>query len=147
MTLGEFAIIERCFAHLGPLRPDVVLGVGDDAAVVRVPPGRCLASAAAVAAPGVATGEAGDPARLAREVVVQAIGRLTAAGARPAWLTLGLTLPEPKEAWLDAFSTALATIAREHELTLVGGDTTRGPLTVTVFAHGLLGEESETRCG
>ncbi len=59
-------------------------------------------------------------------------------GAEPAWATLALTLPEVDEAWLEGFAAGFAALAGQHQVQLIGGDTTRGPLTVSVQIHGLL---------
>lgn len=78
------------------------------------------------------------PASIGHKALAVNLSDLAAMGARPAWLLLALTLPEIREPWLEAFSQGLAELARTHGMTLVGGDTTQGPLTITVQALGRL---------
>lgn len=79
-----------------------------------------------------------DPARLGHKVLAVNLSDLAAMGAEPAWATLALTLPEADEAWLGAFSDGFFSLARRYGLELIGGDTTRGPLSLTVQVMGLL---------
>jgi thiamine-monophosphate kinase len=137
MPAGEFDLIERYFRRPLPARDDVRVGIGDDGAVLELPAGQSLVSAMATLSDGAWAERDGDPARLGRDVMTLALDALTASGARPAWTTLALTLPEADEDWLAAFSDALLAAAAPHAVALVGGDTTRGPFTVTVVAHGL----------
>jgi thiamine-monophosphate kinase len=138
MSLGEFDLINRYFRRSSLRRDDVVIGIGDDGAVVHVAADTQVASAMVTLSAG-SPGTAGDDgALLGHEIVAMALNRLATLGADPAWLTLALTLPEANPEWLAAFSDALLHMADAHGMTLVGGDTTRGPLTVCVLAHGLL---------
>lgn len=144
MALGEFDLIDRYFKPAGAARDDVVLGIGDDGAVLRPAPGIGvrLLSATATSGDPVRTAAGEDAALLGREVTATAMNRLTAHGARPAWLTLALTLPRAEPAWLEAFSDALLDLARRFDAALIGGDTTRGPLNVTVTAHGTIAADA-----
>jgi len=137
MPPGEFDLIDRYFRRPLPARDDVRLGIGDDGALLEVAAGQILVSAMATFSDGAWAARGGDPARLGHDVMLLALDTLTAAGAEPAWTTLALTLPEADEHWLQAFSDALFAVAAPHGVALVGGDTTRGPFTVTVVAHGL----------
>jgi thiamine-monophosphate kinase len=115
----------------------VLVGVGDDGAVLAVPEGEEV-----VVASGIWSGPV-DPSALPAEAVAHrtlatALAGLAAAGARPAWFTLALSLPHPDPAWLDPFCTGLVALARRFGLRLVGGDTTAGPSAVTVHAQGLV---------
>lgn len=134
---GEFGLIARIQARAGS-RPDVVLGIGDDAAVLRVPRGQEL-----VVTTDTLVAERHFPrATAAREIGWKALAvnlsDLAAMGATPAWASLALTLPRIDIAWLDAFVGGFMALARRHGVALVGGDTTRGPLSVTVTAQGLV---------
>jgi len=136
MPLGEFDIIERYFRpHRAP-RADVVLGAGDDGAVVRAPEGMALVSAQATRT-GVEGGGA-QPDSFAHRALASALNRLAACGAQPRWATLALTLESNAEAWLAAFSSGFEALAARYQVALVGGDTTHGPLTVTVTADGVV---------
>jgi thiamine-monophosphate kinase len=136
VPLGEFELIDRFFARLGATRPDVALGVGDDAAVLRVPEGRELVACVDTIVEGrhFLPGARGDDVGW-RALAVN-LSDLAAMGATPAWATLGLTLPSVDEDWLDDFARGLGALAQAHGVALVGGDTTRGPLTISVQALG-----------
>ncbi|KPK36616.1 MAG: thiamine-monophosphate kinase [Gammaproteobacteria bacterium SG8_47] len=134
--MGEFDIIERFFRGCGAPRADVVLGIGDDAALVTVPKGCELAVAVDTLVEGVHFPHTTAAADVAYKAVVVNLSDLAAMGAEPAWFTLALTLPAADEQWLEAFARGLSAAARTYGLQLVGGDTTRGPLTVTVQVAG-----------
>ena len=136
MALSEFDLIECYFRHGSSDRSDVVVGVGDDAAILRVPPGCELVSAT-----GTLAGVLNDtPGNLGHHALAMNVSRLAAMGAEPAWATLALTMPEVDEAWLGAFSHGIMQLANRVGVQLVGGDITRGPLTISVVAHGIVPE-------
>lgn len=138
--MGEFELIARFFQEprppLATARGDVPLGIGDDAALLRVPPDHELVAAIDTLVegrhfpPGTAADSTGH-----RALAVN-LSDLAAMGADPAWFLLALTLPRADEAFLDAFARGLFTLAREHGVALVGGDTTGGPLAMSVQALG-----------
>ena len=137
MSLSEFNLIERYF-NRPSRRAGVVLGVGDDTALLRVPAGMELAVTVDTLVAGVHFPESAGPAEIAHKALAVNLSDLASMGAEPAWITLALTLPEADEAWLAAFAEGLFELADHHGVALVGGDTTRGPLTVTLQAHGLV---------
>jgi thiamine-monophosphate kinase len=132
MALSEFALIERYFSACGARRSDVILGVGDDAALLAPPPGSELVAATDTLVAGVHFPPDSPPASIGHRALAVNLSDLAAMGARPAWALLALTLPQADEAWLAEFAAGFAVLARGHEVALVGGDTTRGPLCVTV---------------
>jgi thiamine-monophosphate kinase len=132
MALGEFELIGRFFARLGAQRQDVVLGVGDDAALLQVPPDRQLVAAIDTLVAGVHFPTDHDANDIGYRALAVNLSDLAAMGATPAWALLALTLPAVDEDWLDGFALGLGDLATAHEVALVGGDTTRGPLTITV---------------
>lgn len=136
MSLGEFALIDRFFRGLGARRADVALGIGDDAAVVDLPPGRRLVAATDTLVEGIHFPRATPPRSIGHRALAVNLSDLAAMGAKPAWATLALTLPAAEEAWFGEFAQGLDQIARAHEVALIGGDTTSGPLTVTVTLLG-----------
>ncbi len=138
MPAGEFELIERHLRGLGAARGDVVLGVGDDCALVTPPPGHELALAADTIVEGVHFPRGLAPADIGHRVLAVNLSDLAAMGAEPAWALLTLTLPVPDEAWLDAFAAGFGALALRHGIALVGGDTTSGPLTATVAITGFL---------
>jgi len=132
MALGEFAVIERYFRACGAHRADVTLGVGDDAALLALPAGSELVAATDTLVAGVHFPHGSPAASIGHRALAVNLSDLAAMGARPAWALLALTLPEADEAWLAEFAAGFGALARAHEVALVGGDTTRGPLCVTV---------------
>ena len=137
MPASEFTLIYRYFSALG--RGDAVdLSVGDDCAILRLPEGERLATSVDSMVAGVHFPEDSFPEDIGFRAVSVAASDLAAMGARPLAMTLALTLPEADELWLHAFSQGLASAVSEYQLPLVGGDTTRGPLTITVQVMGAL---------
>lgn len=136
---GEFALVERIRARVR-LRPDVACGIGDDAALLRVPAGQVLAVTSDTLVAGVHFPPGTTPADIGWKALAVNLSDLAAMAATPAWCTLALTLPEPDGDWLEGFLDGFLELADEHALGLVGGDTTRGPLSITITAHGLVPE-------
>ena len=132
MPIGEFALIERYFRGCGAARADVTLGIGDDAALLRLPGGCELVAATDTLVAGVHFPPDSPPESIGHRALAVNLSDLAAMGARPAWALLALTLPEAEDAWLEGFATGLGELARTHEVALVGGDTTRGPLCISV---------------
>ena len=137
MGTGEFDLISRIRARVAG-RSDVVLGIGDDAALLAVPPGRHLVVTADTLNAGVHFPGATAAADIGWKSLAVNLSDLAAMGATPAWCTLSLSLPQADEAWLDAFLDGFLDLARQHDVALVGGDTTRGPLSISVTAMGLV---------
>ncbi len=138
MPLSEFDLISRFFSHRGAARADVVLGVGDDGAVLECPPGSQLVAAIDSLVEDVHF-PAGSPAgSIGHRALAVNLSDLAAMGAQPAWALLALALPAADEAWLAAFSDAFDALARRHGVALVGGDTTGGKLCVTVQVLGFV---------
>jgi thiamine-monophosphate kinase len=136
MSLSEFALIERYFRKAGAMRSDVHLGVGDDAALLQSPPGAELVAAMDTLVAGVHFPHGSPPASIGHRVLAVNLSDLAAMGARPAWALLALTLPEIDEPWLEEFTAGFAALARAYDVALVGGDTTSGPLSVTLQIMG-----------
>ncbi len=132
MPLGEFALIERYFRKAGAMRSDVQLGVGDDAALLRSPPGSLLVASIDTLNEGVHFPHGSPPASIGHRALAVNLSDLAAMGARPAWALLALSLPNVNESWLEEFTGGLCALARSHDVALVGGDTTSGPLSVTI---------------
>ena len=129
--MDEFELVTHCFRDRVPRRPDTVLGIGDDAALLDTG-GLPLVHAGATAAFSAHD----DAAGVARRVFGTALLRLAARAARPRWATLALTLEAADPGWLERFSAAAAAVCEASGVELAGGDTTRGPGRATVFALG-----------
>lgn len=137
MPTSEFTLIYRYFSALG--RGDAVdLSVGDDCAILRLEEGERLATSVDTMVVGVHFPEDSFPEDIGFRAVSAAASDLAAMGARPLGMTVALTLPEVDELWLHAFSQGLAAAVSAYQLPLVGGDTTRGPLTITIQVMGAL---------
>ena len=138
--MGEFDLIRRFFRPLSP-EPDcgpVVLGIGDDCAIQRLPAGQDLVFSVDTMVEGVHFPQGYRPDFLGWRSLAAAASDLAAMGADPVCFTLALTLPEADEPWLEAFARGLASASTAFGLTLAGGDTTRGPLTLSLQVHGTL---------
>ena len=138
--MNEFEIIQQYFAsHNGQVsRSDVVIGIGDDAAITEVAAGQQLVSTTDVLIAGVHFPEATDTADIGYKALAVNISDLAAMGADPAWFSLTLSMPNADPVWLEPFSRGLFAIADEFNMVLVGGDTVRGPLVIGVQAFGLV---------
>ena len=134
---GEFALVDRIRARVRA-RADVVLGIGDDAAILRVPAGHDLVVSCDTLVPGVHFPTETAPADIGWKALAVNLSDLAAMAATPAWCTLALTLPDADGEWVDAFLDGFLELAEQHAVTLVGGDTTRGPLSITITAHGFV---------
>ncbi len=132
MGLAEFALIDRYFRNSGYKRPDVRLGIGDDAALLDSPAGCDLVAAIDTLVDGVHFPHGCTAASVGHRALAVNLSDLAAMGAKPAWALLALTLPDSDEAWLGEFAAGFSDLARSHDVALVGGDTTSGPLCVTV---------------
>lgn len=146
--MGEFELITACFSQAGRSRNDVVIGVGDDGAVLQVREGFDLVVTTDTMVEGVHFFPDVDPRALGHKLVAVNISDLAAMGAEPSWLSLAITLPKVDNVWLQAFAEGLSETADYYNCQLVGGDTTRGPLTLTVIAKGLVPKgKAITRAG
>jgi thiamine-monophosphate kinase len=140
MSLGEFDLIERYFRlpaeRLRVQRGDVPLGIGDDAALLSLPPGRQLVAALDTLVEGTHFPPGAAPASIGHRALAVNLSDLAAMGATPAWYLLALTLPRAEAAFLEEFARGLLQLGDQHGMALVGGDTTRGSLVVSVQALG-----------
>jgi len=137
MAVSEFDIIERYFSRPTVHRDDVVLGIGDDAALLQVPADRQLAVAVDTLVAGRHFPTQATAFDIGWKALAVNLSDLAAMGASPAWATLSLTMPAADEVWLEGFANGFFQLAERYQVELVGGDTTRGPLSVTVQLHGL----------
>ncbi len=124
------------FDRVKSARLDVETGIGDDCALLNIPEKKTLAISTDTLGGGQPLFSRHRPCRLAYKALAVNLSDLAAMGAEPAWLTLALTLPEADEAWLEAFSDSLFVQLNYYDMQLIGGDTTRGPLSMTLGIHG-----------
>lgn len=141
--MGEFDLISRYFTrHNGSIREDVLQSVGDDCAVLCVPSDQQIAISTDTLVCGTHFLPNIDPADLAHKTVAVNLSDLAAMGAKPAWVSLALTLPEIDHPWLEKFSQSLFGILDRYQVNLIGGDTTKGHLSLTLTVQGLLSKGS-----
>ncbi len=131
--MGEFELIERFFKRPAYRSP---LGVGDDCALLAPAPGMQLAVSSDMLVEGRHFLAGTDPRRLGHKCLAVNLSDLAACGARPLAFTLALALPEADAGWIEPFAQGLLALADAHGCELVGGDTTRGPLTVCITVFG-----------
>lgn len=131
--MGEFDLIARYFTRPAVRSP---LGVGDDCALLAPAPGMQLAVSCDMLVEGQHFLATVDPRALGHKALAVNLSDLAACGAEPLAFTLALSLLEPDDAWLAAFSGGLLALADEHRCELVGGDTTRGPLNICITVFG-----------
>ena len=134
--LSEFALIQRFFQPLSTTSAFVRCGIGDDCALLSPAAGDELALSVDTLVEGVHFPNNYPADHLARRALATCVSDLAAAGATPRAFTLALTLPESRSDWLSAFSAALAQEAARYSMSLVGGDTTRGPLCLSFQVMG-----------
>ncbi len=136
--MGEFELIRHYFASASCARAGegVALGIGDDCALLALPAGEQLAISTDTLVVGVHFPESPDPFLLAQRALAVSVSDLAAMGATPIGFTLALTLPSAEPDWLAAFARGLDRMAQQCAIRLVGGDTTRGPLSLTLTVFG-----------
>ena len=136
-TVAEFDLIERIRRRVAA-RPDVLLGIGDDAALLQPPVGMHLVVAMDTLNSGVHFPPETAPADIGWKALAVNLSDLAAMGASPAWCTLSLSLPDASTGFVEGFLDGFLALAAHHDVALVGGDTTRGPLSVCVAVHGFI---------
>ncbi|MFI0487859.1 MAG: thiamine-phosphate kinase [Yersinia sp. (in: enterobacteria)] len=138
MACSEFDLIARYFDRFRGNRRDVELGIGDDCALLTVADKQLLAISTDTLVSGIHFLPDIDPADLGYKSLAVNLSDLAAMGADPAWLSLALTLPNVNEDWLQSFSDSLFDQLNYYGMQLIGGDTTRGPLSLTLTIQGLV---------
>lgn len=134
----EFDLIAMIRARMDVARTDVALGIGDDAAVLELPPGQQLVACTDTLVAGVHFPVETAPEDIGWKSLAVNLSDLAAMGGESAWALLALTLPESDSQFVERFAQGFAELAHRHRVALVGGDTTQGPLAMTVTALGTL---------
>ncbi len=136
--MDEFELIRRYFQRTRQAAESgVVLGIGDDAAVLTVPTGQELLASVDTLVAERHFLKTTSARSIGHRALAVNLSDMAAMGAEPKWATLALTLPEANAAWLADFAAGFLDLAERHHVALVGGDTTRGPLTISVQILGL----------
>ncbi len=141
MALNEFSLIEKFFAPQTIARDDVILGIGDDAAIAAIPAHQQIVITTDTLIAGVHFPENTSAYDIGFKALAVNLSDLAAMGATPAWVTLALTLPKADETWLTEFSRGFFALASQFNIQLIGGDLTRGPLVITVGAYGFIAKD------
>ncbi|WP_395341006.1 thiamine-phosphate kinase [Ningiella sp. W23] len=140
--MDEFSIIERYFKQANSSRKDVIIGIGDDAAITQVPQGQYLATTTDTLLSGVHFLPDTLPDAIAHKAIAANLSDLAAMGAEPSWISLSVCMPNANDAWLSAFSEKVAQLCDYYSMQLIGGDMVKGPLAVTITAQGFVPPES-----
>ena len=141
---GEFALIDLIKQRV-KTRSDVVLGIGDDAALLSVPNDHHLVVCTDTLNAGVHFPEDTAPENIGYKALAVNLSDLAAMGATPAWASLAISLPDTDVEWLEKFLDGFFELADEHSVQLIGGDTTQGPLSITVTVHGFIPKDQALR--
>lgn len=145
--MAEFALIDRLRQRAGS-RPDVALGIGDDAALIEPPKGQQVVLAVDTLVEGVHFAKGVPASAIGWKALAVNLSDLAAMGAEPAVALLALTLPNEDGAFVDEFAAGFSALADTHRVALVGGDTTRGPLSASVTVMGYVPKgQALTRAG
>jgi len=145
MSLTEFPLIQRFFTQQRVKNPLTELGIGDDCALISVPEAYQLAITTDTMVEHVHFFAGADPEQLGHKLLAVNLSDLASMGAKPLSVTLALTLPKVDEAWLTGFAKGFLNLAEQYSVDLIGGDTTSGPLTLTVQALGLVPKNKALR--
>ena len=145
MSVSEFDIIDQYFRTARPSRDDVLLGIGDDCALLSPPPGKQLAISTDTLISGVHFPVATQARDVGYKSLAVNLSDLAAMGAQPAWASLALSLPQVDEHWLGDFMRGFNELAKQFNVSLIGGDTTRSPhkdlFSITINITGFIDEE------
>lgn len=138
MTLSEFDLINKYFRNAFRDGPEVKCGIGDDAAIVSLPDGMDLAISVDTLVSGIHFPSDTRSDDIGYKSLAVNLSDMAAMGAEPQWITLSLTLPENDPDWLAGFMSGFSVLAKQYSLSLISGDLSRGPLSVTVQIHGFI---------
>ncbi|GAA5142196.1 thiamine-phosphate kinase [Thalassotalea piscium] len=136
--MKEFELIKNYFTEQAVKRKDVLLGVGDDCAVVIPSEKQNIAVATDTLVAGVHFPVNTSPRAIGHKAIAVNLSDLAAIGAEPSWVSVAITLPQIDEHWVDEFCTGLFDLCEYYNVQVIGGDTTQGPLSITVTAQGLI---------
>ncbi len=135
--MKEFDLIKHFFSEQAVKRKDVALGIGDDCAVLVAPENQNIVVTTDTLVAGVHFPLDTQARAIGHKAVAVNLSDIAAMGAKPSWLSLALTLPEVDEAWLAEFCAGVFELCEFYNVELIGGDTTQGPLSITITAQGL----------
>ena len=135
--MKEFELIKRFFTEQAIKRKDVLLGIGDDCAIVTPPKYQNIAITTDTLVAGVHFPHQTSARAIGHKSIAVSLSDLAAMGAEPAWISLAITIPEIDIKWVEEFCSGVFDLCEFYNVQLIGGDTTQGPLSITVTAQGL----------
>ncbi len=138
MASSEFELIKKYFQKLTEDDPSVKCGIGDDAAIIQIPPGMELVLSMDTLLEDTHFPAETDPFDIGHKGLAANLSDMAAMGAEPKWVLLSISLPENDEPWLEKFSSGFLELAKQHSVSLIGGDMSRGPLSITLQIQGLV---------
>jgi len=138
MASSEFELIKKYFQHLTDEDPSVKCGIGDDAAIIQIPQGMELILSMDTLLEDTHFPAETDPFDIGYKALAVNLGDMAAMGAVPKWVLLSISLPKNDEDWLKEFASGFLKLAKQHSVSLIGGDLSRGPLSVTLQIQGLV---------
>lgn len=146
--MKEFDLIKTYFKEQSVNRKDVLLGIGDDCALIAPSEKQNIAITTDTLVSGVHFPENTRPRAIGHKAIAVNLSDLAAMGADPSWVSVAITLPSVDEEWLGEFCTGMFDLCEYYNVQLIGGDTTQGPLSITVTAQGLVPHNQQiTRAG
>ena len=140
-SLGEYELIQEYFSDIGSSylkKNGISLSVGDDATLINTPENKDSVQSVDTALEGVHFFNWMEPKDIAYRSVAIALSDLAACGASPSWFMLSITLKDKSKDWLTSFRQGLIDVSDEFKIPLIGGDTTRGGLSITVHVGGIV---------
>jgi len=138
--MKEFELIKQFFTEQAVKRKDVLLGIGDDCAVVSSTENQNIVVTTDTLVAGVHFPLGTSPKAIGHKAVAVNLSDIAAMGAKPSWISLAITLPEVNDDWLSEFCSGVFELCEYYNVQLIGGDTTQGPLSITITAQGLTPE-------
>ena len=138
--MNEFNVIDKYFIDRQSQRKDVLLSIGDDCALVKAPENTAIAISTDTLVAGTHFLAEANPAWVAHKALASNLSDLAAMGATPSWVSLALTMPNVDEPWLGEFCDSFYQLADYYGVQLIGGDTTKGPLSITLTVQGFVPE-------
>ncbi|WP_367682418.1 thiamine-phosphate kinase [Buchnera aphidicola] len=138
MKYTEFEIISKFFNKNQKLDQNIIQGIGDDSALIKIPKNNILVTSTDTLIEGVHFFKNIHPKNLAYKAVAVNLSDLAAMGALPKWITISITIPISNTQWLKYFSNGLFKTLNKYKIILIGGDTNSGPLSITINIYGLI---------
>ncbi|ALD15387.1 thiamine monophosphate kinase [Buchnera aphidicola (Aphis glycines)] len=138
MKYNEFEIISNFFNKFQKKEKNLIKGIGDDCALVKMPKNSILAISTDTLVEGTHFFKNIDPKHLAYKTIAVNLSDLAAMGALPKWVILSITMPKLNFQWLKRFSDNFFKVLNQYQVTLIGGDTNRGSLSITLSTYGLI---------